>query len=376
MRHTHRPTRLAAALAVALFATACGGDDGGSDAGGGDDGGGDEAAADGELTPVQFGVATQAQVTSLSPYTAIPEALGYFEEEGLEVEILGFAGGGETVEALDAGQLDVAIPPATSLFAATNAGSDVISYYTQITGNYLLPHVLDDSPIQDVLDLEGATIGSQSVSSANVPMIRAMVASEGGDPDSVEFIGAGGPAEAGSFLEQGELDAVALWDGAHAQLMGQGLDLREVTNDQFAELGFHQGLVVSEERLEEDREMLVGMARAISKGMAFAEENPEAAVQIYYEVYPDARPAGASDEDAIADGLLPLEARAENTVPVDGVWGLSTDEQVTEHVEAVNEVEGYDNTLEDVWTADLLDDINDFDEDAIREEARNWSADG
>jgi hypothetical protein len=33
-------------------------------------------------------------------------------------------------------------------------------------------------------------------------------------------------------------------------------------------------------------------------------------------------------------------------------------------------------SVEDVWTSDLLDEINDFDEEAIREEARNYSANG
>jgi NitT/TauT family transport system substrate-binding protein len=378
-----RLTLLALITVLAMLATACNGngaDDGAdgadADADAGADAGaeGEEDAADGELTAVRFGVATQAQVVSLSPYTAVPQALGYFEEEGLDVEILGFAGGGGVVEALDAGQIDVGIPPATSVFAAANVGADIVTYYTQITGNYLLPHVPEDSDIETVLDLEGTTIGSQSLQSANIPMIRAMLASEGGDPDSVEFIATGGPAEAGSFLETGQLDAVALWDAAHAQLINGGLPLREITNEQFSELGFHQGLIVERDRLESDREMLVGLGRAISKGMAFADENPEAAIEIYWEEYPDSRPAGVSDEEAMEQALLILEARAENTEPVDDTWGLSTEEQVREHVEAVNDVEGYDLSVEDVWTDELIEEINDFDEEAVREEARNWSA--
>jgi NitT/TauT family transport system substrate-binding protein len=368
-----RPLTAGAALAAFVLLLAACGDDG--DAG---DAGAEGEGANGEPTQeVTFGVATQALIVSLSPYTTVPEELGYFEEEGLEVEVLGFAGGGPTVQALDAGQIDVAIPPATSLFAAVSEGSEVKSFYTQITRNYLNPMVPEDSPIEDVLDLEGTTIGPQSLDSANVPLIRAMVAQEGGDPDSIDFVATGGPAEAMSFLQSGEIDALALWDAAYADIEAQGQPLREISTDFFRELGFHQGLIALEERIQEDRDMLVGMGRAISKGMVFADENPEAAIRLYWEENPESRPADIDEDEAMDNALRTLEARGENTEPVDGVWGLSTEEQVREHLEIVVEFNDL-NPLEvsDVWTDELLDEINDFDEDAIREEAREFEVDG
>jgi NitT/TauT family transport system substrate-binding protein len=334
----------------------------------------DQAEAAGESQHVRFGVATASQIVSLSPYTAVPEAMGYFAEEGLDVEVLGFAGGGPTVEALDANQLDIAIPPVTSLFAARNAGSDIISFYTQITGNYLIPMVPEDSDITEPLDLEGRTVGAQSLASANIPLIRAMIAQEGGNPENVEFVGTGGPSEAASFLEQGHIDVLALWDAAYAQIQSNtGIQLRPIGNDWLRDLGFHQSLIAHETLLAENRDMLVGMGRAISKGMVFADENPEAAIRIYWDAFPDSRPADLSEEEAMEQALLVLEARAANTQPVDGVWGLSTEEQVREHLEAIVEQEGYaDIAVSDVWTDELLDEINDFDEEAVREEARSW----
>lgn len=359
-------TLSASFTAFALLLTACGnGDDGAA-------GGGDE-----EMTEVTFGVATQALIVSLSPYTTVPEELGYFEEEGLDVEVLGFAGGGPTVQALDAGQLDVAIPPATSLFAAVSEGSEVRAFYTQITRNYLNPMVPEDSDIQEVLDLEGTTIGPQSLDSANVPLIRAMVAQEGGDPDSIDFVATGGPAEALNFLQSGEIDALALWDAAYADIEGQGQPLREISNESFRELGFHQGLVTNASIIDNEREMLIGMGRAISKGMVFAEENPEATIELYWEENPESRPTNLDEDEAMEKALQTLEARGENTEPVDGTWGLATEDQVREHLEVVVEFNDLnDLSVEDVWTDELLEEINDFDEEAIREEARNFSTDG
>ena len=360
-------TLSASATAAVLLLAACGDDDDTTAAG----------TDDGELTEVQFGVATQALIESLSPYTTIPQELGYFEEEGLDVEVLGFAGGGETIQAVDAGQIDLGIPPATPLFAASSEGSDVMAFYTQITRNYLNPEVAEDSDIEEILDLEGATVGPQSLDSGNVPLIRAMVALEGGDPDSVEFVATGTPSEALNFLQAGEIDVLALWDAAYADIENQGQSLRQISNEQFRELGFHQGLVALEERIDTDRDLMVGMGRAISKGMVFADENPEAAIELYWENEPEAAPPpDVDDDEAMTMAMDSLLARAENTEPIDGTWGLATDEQVQEHLDLVVEFDELNElSLDDVWTADLLEEINDFDEEAIREEARNFSVD-
>lgn len=360
----YRKLTLSASITVlALLLAACGGGD--------DD---DAAAGNGngteEMTEVTFGVATQALIVSLSPYTTVPKELGYFEEEGLDIEVLGFPGGGPTIQAIDAGQVDVGIPPASSMFAAVSEGSEVRGFYTQITRNYLNPMVPEDSDIEEVLDLEGTTIGPQSLDSANVPLIRAMVAQEGGDPDTIDFVATGGPAEALNYLQSGEIDALALWDAAYADIEGQGQPLRQISNDFFRELGFHQGLVANASTIEEEREMLVGLGRAISKGMVFAEENPEATIELYWEENPESVPTDIDEDEAMERALATLEARGENTEPVDGTWGMATDDQVREHLEIVVEFNDLNEmSVEDVWTPDLLDEINDFDEDAVRDAA-------
>jgi NitT/TauT family transport system substrate-binding protein len=329
---------------------------------------------DGDLRRVRLGIATQALIVSTAPYTVLPQRLGYYEEEGLKVEVLAFSGGGATVEALDAGLVDVAIPPATSLFAAVARNSPLVAYFTQITTNYLLPEVPENSPIRTVLDLQGKTVGSQAVTSANVPMIRAMVEMEGGDPNRVEFVGTGGPAEAASFLQRGHLDVIALWDAAHAQIsQATGMRFRQISNEFFRNMGFHQSLVTRRDRLQQDREMLVGVARAITKSMVFADANPEAAIRIYWEAHPESKPTGVSEAEAMRQAITIYTARSRNTQPINGVWGLATDEQVRDHVNVIVKVEGYrPMSVDEVWTSELLAEINDFDAEAIREQARNW----
>ncbi len=332
---------------------------------------------DSGLIPVRLGISTQALIVSTAPYTALPERLGYFAEEGLRVEIMRFSGGGSAIEAVDAGLVDVALAPVTSLFAAVSRGSPLVAYYTQITTNYLLPEVPESSPIRTVLDLQGRTIGSQAVTSANVPMIRAMVEMEGGDPNAVEFVGTGGPSEAASYLERGHIDAIALWDAAHMEIAERsGQRFRQISNEFFRNLGFHQSLVARRGNVATERQALVGVARALAKATIFIEENPEAAVRIYWEVHPESRPTGVPEAEAMRQALMVLEARQQNTKPIDGVWGLSTDQQVRDHLDVIVGVEGYRRmTVDEVWTNELLSEVNQFDQEAIREQARNWGRD-
>ncbi len=71
-------------------------------------------------------------------------------------------------------------------------------------------------------------------------------------------------------------------------------------------------------------------------------------------------------------GVRVLEARLAHSGKVDGMWGLSTDEDVAHHIDIVAPA-GSDVAPTDIWDPSLLDAINDFDEQAVRQEAAAWT---
>lgn len=354
---------LAAAFASAFVLAACGG--------------GEETLAesggDGP-TKVRWGVSTTTPGPAQAPYTSLPRALGYWEDEGLDVEVLGFKGSSAVFQAIDAGQLDVGQGPPSTLFAAVERGSELVAFYDHVPVNFLVPAVPEDSPIQTIADFEGKTVGVHSMEAGGVPMIRAMAAREAGGADAIDLVVIGTGAPAMEAIQQGRVDAVSLWDSAYAQIEALGQPLRIVSTDFWDQLGFQNAVVTTKDNLTSKAEVMTGLARGVAKATAFAHENPEAAVRLHWEVYPDSKPTGVSDEEALAQGVRILEARNEHTQAIhDGVWGASSPSIVEEQMQVLIDSGVLDGPVDpaEVWNGDLIEDINDFDEAAVRDAARN-----
>ncbi|AXV06657.1 putative exported protein [Euzebya pacifica] len=315
--------------------------------------------------------------------TAIPEILGFWEDENLAVEEVILAGSGECVQALDAGNIDVTITATPSLASPIAQGADnLVAIGAYVVGNIYTPFVPAESPIEEPADFDGSTIGVGSLEASSVPMFVALLNSVGLDRDSVDFVPVGfSPGEVSEFLRAGRIDAYAQHDGAQAALQ-EVMDMRAVTNETFENVGFHVIFATRRDVLEEKREALVGLMRGIAKGVVVARENPEAGVAMLYQQWPENRPTGVADEDLISSGLSGLVARLENIQPVDGLLFNGTREQMSSHFEVLIAAETMpaleepmDSFIDRFWDGSLLEDTNDFDADQIAEQARSLVVD-
>ena len=135
------------------------------------------------------------------------------------------------------------------------------------------------------------------------------------------------------------------------------------------------GFFALEETLQKNRAQAVGLRKGYAMGTVFAMANPEAAVRILYEVYPQTKPSGKTDEQALRDDVKTLLARAEHwKLEAGGVkrWGESS----------INDFDAYEDFLvrwkvvkekvpaTDLVTNDLIEDVNRFDAARIAAEAR------
>src|SRR5690606_16511094 len=126
-------------------------------------------------------------------------------------------------------------------------------------------------------------------------------------------------------------------------------------------------------------ELVTGYLRALSKSIVFAEENPEATVRIFWDIAPDSKPTGVSEDEALAQAVSVLQSRLQNILPADsesdtryGAW--QSPEQWTAYAEFLGLSDGLE--VESLYTTDLLDAANDFDVDAVREFARSYTYGG
>ena len=329
-------------------------------------------AKSGDLQKVTLGNATTRVTAAQGPYASLPIGLGYWEDEGLDVQVLGLSGSATVVQAVDSGKIDVGTSGAGPIIVAAAKSRDIKGYYDNVTSNFAVPSVPVDSDIESVADFEGKTVGVQSLDSSTVPLVKGMVEAEGIDPNSLNFIKIGDGAAAAKFIEDGKVDVVGLSDSARSQVVNQEVDLRVVASDEYLQMGFNYPLIAKSSYIEKNRDLLIGLARGIAKAQVFVDENPEAAVRVNWEVYPESKPAGMSDEEAMKQALTILKTRMEYTKPINTLYGLATDESVQNQIKLMNlqnEVKG-----SDIWTADLIKEINDFDEEAIRKQAREYAS--
>src|SRR6202158_1081244 len=110
---------VATVLAVGLLASACAG---GTTAPSATPGASTSAAPQGALPPpelskLKIGLSAPTEPVQFSEKLA--DMLGYYKENGLTVEIIGFEGDGKALQALVAGQLDLFVGGASTAVNAT-----------------------------------------------------------------------------------------------------------------------------------------------------------------------------------------------------------------------------------------------------------------
>jgi NitT/TauT family transport system substrate-binding protein len=335
------------------------------------------ASVDGPSTlrTVRMGVVGTAMQITFAPYTSVPQSQGYWKEEGLKLQIQHLAGSTEVLQAVAAGRVDTGVILSPPLYSAVAAGVPVQSFYNLITRNFAAPRVPVDSPIKTMADIGGKTVGVSSLGAGSVPLIRAMVASEGGDPKSVKFVAVGAGADVAAVVRRGGIDVVGLWDAVFATLEGAGIKLRRISNQYFDSLGFQGVVLASRRALEAKPDFFVGIGRAIAKGTVFTAASPRAAVKAHWTVFPSSRLAGVPEDRALTTALAALHARLGSSAPVDGRYGYATPAQIEEFGRALRNGGGLRSlpAVDDVYTNALIETINDFDAAHVVEEARSYA---
>jgi len=119
------------------------------------------------------------------------------------------------------------------------------------------------------------------------------------------------------------------------------------------------------------------VAQGYAMGTVFAIANPEAAIRILWDVYPQTKPTGKDEATAIKDDVKVLEARAANwKLEKAGVskWGENSVENYAAYVDFLAKWGILKEKVPagDLVTNDLIGDINAFDAEAIKKQAKAY----
>lgn len=348
-----RPTSVAV-VALALLVAACGTDTGATDAGPG-----------GELRTLEVGL----PVDSLGMYGYFAaDSLGYYEDEGLDVNLTATGGGAEALQQLVAENFDVAeVAPDAALGVMDEL--DLYPFFTYFSRSFRDFGIPTDGEVQDVAGLEGMTIGVSSLAGGEVPLVTYVLQQNGVDPESVEIVAVGDePASILSALESDRIQAFASGQSTFVALEAQGMAFTSLLPEDLAS-GPIEGLV-ARAPLQEEPSTLAALGRAVAKGMLFCQTNPDACLDVIGEDRPQLVEDPELARETLDRFLGLTEPPTENGRYIFSPLSRDSYGTILEIFSAGDDpiIDNPDQIdLDNVL--DLRDEINDFDYDAVVEQA-------
>jgi NitT/TauT family transport system substrate-binding protein len=327
-------------------------------------------------TTIRVGWCANTVSGAASPF-AIAQKMGWFEEKGLKVILTPLPGATDCVKQVATGELPFSMPSIEPVLIIHPQGVKGKLFYTTYQSFTYGIAVPAESPIQTFADLKGKTIGVISMSSGGVVVARAQLASAGIDPNTqAHIVVAGEGAQTAALLRSKQIDALSQFDTQYAMVENAGQKLRQLPLGEMAPFPGN-GLFALEKTLTDRHDDAVALGRGLAMGEAFAMANPEAAIRILYQVYPQTKPTGKDEETAVCDDVKVLRARiAHWDLASGGVtkWGQANLVNYTGYIDFLVKwkVVPGGTPAADVVTNDLVDEMNAFDQAKIEAQAAAW----
>jgi NitT/TauT family transport system substrate-binding protein len=327
-------------------------------------------------TKIRVGWCAKTISSAATPF-AVAAKMGWNKQDGIEVELVPLAGSGDCTKTVVTKEVLFALPSVEPLAAARPQGVKAKIFYTAYQGNIYGIAVPVDSPVHKMTDLKGKTIGVISMGSAGVQIAKALAATSGMDPNSdINVVVAGEGAQTAAMVRGKQVDALSQFDTQYAMVENAGVKLR-VLDTKDIDRYPSNGLLALEETLRTRPNDAAAVARGYAKGTIFAINNPEAAVRILYEMYPQTKPTGKDEATAIRDDVRVLQARIVNwKLDKAGVtrWGENSETNYAAYAEFLLKWGVIKEKVEakDLITNELIGAINNFDPAKIAAEARAY----
>jgi len=217
----------------------------------------------------------------------LAEANGWYEEAGINLEIVDAAGAGNEKVVAEGGA-DIGLSQAESLLPARQAGVDVKAVAALLPANDSAFMSLKTKGVERPKDLEGLTNGGFE-GALETEIISKLVECDGGDPSKVEFIGVGN-VDYVAGLEEDKFDFVWVFDGWDVLRATQlGKDVNSLSLDDYKECipNWYTPLVFADSD-NADSELTKKFLEITAKGYAAVVEDPDAAADAFIKLVPEA----------------------------------------------------------------------------------------
>ncbi|MFT4656452.1 MAG: ABC-type nitrate/sulfonate/bicarbonate transport system substrate-binding protein [Ilumatobacter sp.] len=238
------------------------------------------------------------------PYMATEQ--GYYDEYGLDVELLGGGPSVDSITVVASGASIIGMADSNEIAVARGQGIPVVALGAAFLKSPFGMITLADAPIDTLEGMYGMTV---AVSDGSRPTIEALMEREGLDPSQVDFVPKNPDP---SVLPDGAVDAYwGFVSSEGAVLKARGVDVVWTLLSDLGEPTYANTYFTMQETLEENRDLIVSIMAADLAGWQYSVDNVEDTVRITQADY--------QDEDAEYEIMLEQHRAQIDLISPDGV---------------------------------------------------------
>lgn len=297
----------------------------------------------------------------------VGEALGYFEDEGIEVNLLPSDTPIPFVNFLRNGQADIAMLDSAEVLQAVAAGADLNVVYEVMQTAPDGIAVSGESTYTDVSELQSKTVGL--VSDRDRVTMQIALDARGLTEDDVTtvVVGEAGPTLAAAFRDQ-TVAAIAGSGPDWLAIQANGIPVELITPEEVSNKPGNT-FAITGDTLAERSDLIEGYLRAWSKGMYVATFAPDVVATIAREAVPE------EWEDAEFGQQYLNNAISLNVSVTDTLGGLNTEtwQSIQPGMQKFNLIDELVEPSE-FLAPGPVDAANDFDRAEVEEEVDAWRA--
>jgi NitT/TauT family transport system substrate-binding protein len=246
-----------------------------------------------QTPPKKVKIAMGARVINVAyPWLTMPQAMGYWKQEGLDVEVIPVGGSLEAIQQLAAGNVDFA-QVNSSVVVQSNANNRMTLRSVMMnTVNDWSVVAMEDGPIKTMKDFKGKAIGVPALSTGGMPMLKELLQTNGLTPDTdVAIVAVGFGAPAYEAIKSGKVQGLMFFQAAIAGFENFGGKFRYFHGADWRQQPDFS-LNALQKTIDTDPKMVESIVRGSAKGAVFSFANPDCVRRMHWKTWPDTKPAG------------------------------------------------------------------------------------
>jgi NitT/TauT family transport system substrate-binding protein len=309
--------------------------------------------------------------------------LGFFSEEGLDLEIVAFAGGGVVIPQVANKSVQFGSTEAGIVITAIAKGEPfpvrfAYNYWRTYTNDFV---VLADGPIKSLADLKNRKLGvtsmASSVNNVTKPALKELGIAWQKD---IEVRPVGFGAAAWKQLESRQVDALNFFYSEDVRMRQSGLKIRQIPFPAVYQNVFTQAFLVHTDTIRDRPDLIAKMGRATAKSTVACTVAREACVRAFWKFDPTSRPSPDKEASWIRNSIGIVDANYAAAGNFDGgkpTWGSFRPGGLKAYIEAMKDggaISRSDIPEDQIVTNQFVSQFNKFDNDAVVQRAQQAQA--